>query len=198
MAKFGLEAPLGERHAAKGGIGREELEGMVEEGMSIAQMALRLGRSKTTVRHWLGKFGLETKAAGRRRATKKARETNQRVAELTCEHHGATAFLLEGRGNFRCLRCRSEAVSRRRRRIKQVLVEEAGGGCAICGYDRSVAALHFHHLDPATKSFAVGLDGVARSLERAREEMRKCVLLCSNCHAEVEAGLVKVPSNRPA
>jgi hypothetical protein len=25
-----------------------------------------------------------------------------------------------------------------------------------------------------------------------REEARKCVLLCANCHAEVEAGIVRI------
>jgi hypothetical protein len=33
---------------------------------------------------------------------------------------------------------------------------------------------------------------VARSLERCREEARKCVLLCANCHAEVEGGIATV------
>ncbi len=67
---------------------------------------------------------------------------------------------------------------------------EAGGGCSICGYDRCAGALHFHHLDPATKRFAVGGQGLTRSRASLREEAAKCVLLCSNCHAEVEAGLV--------
>jgi hypothetical protein len=80
-------------------------------------------------------------------------------------------------------------VTRRRRKVKQILVDEAGGGCRLCGYDRCVAALHFHHLDRATKSFHLSQQGVTRSLAAARAEARKCVLLCSNCHAEVEAGV---------
>jgi hypothetical protein len=63
----------------------------------------------------------------------------------------------------------------------------------LCGYDRSIAALHFHHIDPEQKSFGLALRGVARSLERCRAEARKCVLLCANCHAEVEAGLARLP-----
>lgn len=46
-----------------------------------------------------------------------------------------------------------------------------------------------HHLDPATKSFDFG-DGRTRSMERLLEEAKKCVLLCSNCHREVEDGMV--------
>jgi len=92
----------------------------------------------------------------------------------------------------RCLRCRSEAVARRRRLIKRQLVTEAGGHCHICGYDRYIGALQFHHLDPAAKTFSVGQAGLTRSLERARQEAQKCALLCSNCHAEVEGGLASL------
>jgi len=38
------------------------------------------------------------------------------------------------------------------------------------------------------KSFTVSSKGITRSLESAREEARKCILLCANCHAEVEVG----------
>lgn len=34
---------------------------------------------------------------------------------------------------------------------------------------------------------------MTRSIERAREEAAKCVLLCANCHAEVEAGVRSLP-----
>jgi hypothetical protein len=51
-----------------------------------------------------------------------------------------------------------------------------------------MAALHFHHVDTADKRFALSVRGVARSLAKARDEAAKCVLLYSNCHAELEAG----------
>jgi 5-methylcytosine-specific restriction endonuclease McrA len=94
-----------------------------------------------------------------------------------------------GRGYYRCGRCRGDRVSERRRRLKEVLVAEAGGRCQLCGYDRSVAALEFHHVDPATKAFGLAVGGLTRGLAACREEAAKCVLLCSNCHAEVEAGV---------
>jgi hypothetical protein len=86
-----------------------------------------------------------------------------------------------------------ERVSQRRRKMKLILVAEAGGRCALCGYDRCIGALHFHHLDPSTKRFHLSMQGVTRSLTAARAEMAKCALLCANCHAEVEAGLVTLP-----
>ena len=78
-------------------------------------------------------------------------------------------------------------------RTKVRLVEEAGGACAVCGYDRLAGALHFHHLDPSEKSFALSVRGLTRSIADLRAEAAKCVLLCANCHAEVEGGLTKVP-----
>jgi DNA-directed RNA polymerase subunit RPC12/RpoP len=108
---------------------------------------------------------------------------------MVCRRHGSTDFWLDNRGIYRCLRCRSEAVARRRR-LKEILVSEAGGRCTICGYDRYVGALQFHHRDSAEKRFGVGERGLTRWLAAVRAEVAKCVLLCANCHAEVEGGIV--------
>ena len=67
-------------------------------------------------------------------------------------------------------------------------MHEAGGRCSICGYDRCLANLHFHHVDPAEKSFAMST-ATGKSLAAYREEARKCILVCANCHGELEAGL---------
>jgi hypothetical protein len=73
-----------------------------------------------------------------------------------------------------------------------MLVSEAGGCCRLCGFAEHSAALHFHHVDPSRKAFSLSAAGVTRSIARARAEARKCVLLCSNCHALVEAGVASV------
>lgn len=72
---------------------------------------------------------------------------------------------------------------------------EAGGACVLCGYSRSLAGLQFHHVDPSEKAFSLSQEGVTRSLARARAEAAKCVLLCANCHAEVEAGVARLPAS---
>jgi hypothetical protein len=63
----------------------------------------------------------------------------------------------------------------------------------MCGYDDSFVALEFHHLDPTKKAFGVAQRGITRSIDKVRAEARKCVLICANCHAEVEAGVKVVP-----
>jgi hypothetical protein len=94
---------------------------------------------------------------------------------------------------YRCKRCVGEAVTRRHRKVKQLLVDEAGGACAVCGYARCLGNLHFHHVDPSLKSFEVQM-GLGKSLAAYRAEASKCVLVCANCHGEIEAGLIPSPS----
>jgi cytochrome c553 len=79
-------------------------------------------------------------------------------------------------------------VTRRHQKIERILVDEAGGRCTICGYDRCLANLHFHHVDPSAKSFAM-TTATGKSLEAYRREAEKCVLVCANCHGELEAGV---------
>lgn len=109
----------------------------------------------------------------------------------TCKHHGETEFYsYPSRKRYpKCRRCEIERASEARRSIKARLIERFGGGCEICGYDTTPRALHFHHIDPSGKVSTISASGNIRSFERVLEEAEKCVLLCSNCHAEVEDGL---------
>jgi transposase-like protein len=193
VKKHGLLPVHQTKHASRGGIPHERLAQLVSDGHSFAQIGRLLGLSPTTVRHWVKTYGLETRRVERVRTGKAARADGLAIVQMRCERHGATDFWLEGRGAYRCMRCRVESVARRRRKVRDTLIAEAGGRCAICSYDRCPAALHFHHLDPATKRFNIR-GGRTPALSRLREEAEKCVLLCSNCHAEVEAGVTAVPA----
>jgi transposase len=162
-------------------VDRVELKKLVEAGLTVRQIAAHTGKGYSTIRYWLAKFGLRTLHRGPGRASRL--ENGERI----CPRHGRVQFVTDSHGN-RCTKCRSQQVAARRRRVKRILVEEAGGCCALCGYDRYVGALQFHHLKPAEKSFHLGMSGLTRSIETMRREAAKCLLLCSNCHAEVEGG----------
>jgi transposase len=190
LKKYGLEATKAEQHAAKGAVSKEELKRLLRLGMSLREIAKEMDRSLATIRHWMRKYQLE--APPRRH---NGPEDGRRETTLSCRRHGRTTFVLEGRGSYRCKRCRVEATVRRRHLLKRILVEEAGGKCILCGYSRCNRALEFHHLDPKAKEFELGYRGCTRSLASLRAEASKCVLLCSNCHAEVEAGMTAVPLN---
>jgi transposase len=190
LKKHGLVATRAEKHSAKGAPSKEEMERLLAADLSLREIAHRLDRSLATIRHWMDKYGL--KSAPRR---KRSSEHGPREMPSLCKQHGATVFVREGSGYYRCKRCRMERVAQRRRTIKRKLVEEAGGKCLLCGYDRCQQVLEFHHLDPGLKEFQLSHNGATRSLARSRAEARKCILLCANCHREVEAGIRAVPLN---
>jgi transposase-like protein len=198
VKQHGLEAANRAKYLSRGGLARDDLEALVEGGGSIAEIAEALGCSKATVRHWLMRYGLRTQNRPGRRPSgqaKAAKQAGLATVTMACVHHGEADFWLDARGYYRCKRCRSAAVARRRRKVKAILVHEAGGACCICGYDRNMRALHFHHVDPSRKRHEINAKGVAVALARLRVEARKCVLLCSNCHAEVEDGTVSIPAD---
>jgi transposase-like protein len=180
------------RHAARGPIDELLLRQLVSGHFSIREIAETVDRSAATIRHWLAKLGLETVPVQHSPAAMRAADAGIAEPTLYCAVHGITRHVRNATG-YRCAICRSTHVTNRRRAMKRILLEEAGGACLICGYDRCVAALHFHHLDPSRKSFTLALGGNTRSLDKVRAEARKCVVLCANCHAEVESGLTDVP-----
>jgi hypothetical protein len=85
-----------------------------------------------------------------------------------------------------------QAVQRRREKVRQMAVEYKGGGCEVCGYNRCIEALEFHHLDPTQKDFGISAKGYSRSWEKVKREIEKCVLLCANCHREFHAGKLQL------
>lgn len=86
----------------------------------------------------------------------------------------------------------SDAVIKRRKKIKNLAIEYKGGKCICCEYNKCTNALEFHHLDPSIKEFNIGKNGATRSWEKVKIELDKCVLLCSNCHREIHAGLIDI------
>ena len=73
-----------------------------------------------------------------------------------------------------------------RRSMKLQAIKLLGGKCCICGYDKCVDALEFHHLNPLEKDFKVG-SGNIMSWKDYKKEVLKCILVCSNCHKEIHS-----------
>lgn len=90
----------------------------------------------------------------------------------------------------------STNVKNWRKRTKEVIIKSMGGKCQICDYDKFSAALELHHIDPKEKEFGFGgIRANPQSFEKMKAELRKCVLLCSNCHKEVHANIAVIPEN---
>ncbi|MDP1709789.1 MAG: HNH endonuclease signature motif containing protein [Candidatus Komeilibacteria bacterium] len=86
-----------------------------------------------------------------------------------------------------------KAVSKRRKKLKRLVIEYKGGKCQLCGYSRCPNAFDLHHIDEKQKDFSLSKDGLTRSWERTKKEADKCILVCANCHRELHAGLVEAP-----
>jgi hypothetical protein len=76
-----------------------------------------------------------------------------------------------------------EYYQHKRYNIKKKLVDYKGGKCEKCGYNKSLRALQFHHLDPSQKDFTIS--GVGTLNESVIKELNKCILVCANCHSEI-------------
>ncbi len=76
-----------------------------------------------------------------------------------------------------------EYYQTKRYRIKKEMVEYKGGSCEVCGYNKSLRALQFHHKDPSQKDFNIG--GIGSINEDVKKELDKCILVCANCHSEI-------------
>lgn len=90
-----------------------------------------------------------------------------------------------------------ENVKNFRIRLKERATYVLGSKCQLCGYNKCIQALDFHHVNPEEK----GLDfkrNANRSWSSTRNEIQKCILLCANCHREVHAGLIDLESLQPS
>ena len=80
-----------------------------------------------------------------------------------------------------CKKCHGKDIAKHLKNTRQRAIEYKGGKCEHCGYDKYIGALEFHHKDPTQKD-PLGLRKF--SFEKLKEEVDKCILLCSNCHRE--------------
>ena len=104
-----------------------------------------------------------------------------------CPIHGQTEFHFyekTGRkGQWICLKCNSELAVLKKQKYKLLCLQYKGCKCEICGYDKNIAALEFHHLDPNEKEFTISK--THHSIDSVKDELNKCIVVCSNCHREI-------------
>lgn len=82
---------------------------------------------------------------------------------------------------------KSESVIRAQKRKKQHAVDMFGGQCVVCGYNKCLDALEFHHVDKSKKEEKPSYIIMRWSWKRAKVELDKCILICSNCHRELHS-----------
>lgn len=71
----------------------------------------------------------------------------------------------------------------RRRGLKIEMINLLGGKCSICGYNKCIDALDFHHQGNKEGHITTFIKNESR--QKVLKEVKKCILLCANCHREV-------------
>jgi len=94
--------------------------------------------------------------------------------------------------SYRCRSCKENGPPPANTVTKQYYVDQLGGSCNICKYNKCVAALVFHHVDQETKQAAPDRLMLTLPSQACDEELDKCILLCANCHLELHSGKVDI------
>jgi hypothetical protein len=148
---------------------------MLNDNKSLTQISKIAGKSVGSIRHWVAKYGLE-----------KINNTNCEM----CQNP-----LIGKQSKFCSVKCKQQTINFKHQNYtaqqtrglerKKKLIEITGGECCDCGYKKNISALEFHHLDPEEKSFGIDLRKCSNlQWNKLLEEVKKCVLICANCHRE--------------
>ena len=164
-----------------------ELTNLVNKGFTQRSIAEHFSCSQTNVCYWLAKYDLKTEQDSKVLYNqglkycpccgeiKSLKEFNKRTRRGVTKEHGAVY----------CKDCSSAEASMRKYNFTQKCVDYKGGACEICGYDKSIGALEFHHIDRTSKEFEIGKLTSKTFTAKVQKELDKCMLLCKNCHGEI-------------
>jgi len=158
---------------------KTSLKLLIEENLSTREIAEKTGKSQTTIRWWLKRHGLKTKIQPKNKGGKPVK----RYLCKQCGEDDPARFTLNRRYN-RCISCHTKANIKRYKENKRKAVEYKGGKCSVCGYDKCLRSLDFHHIDPEQKD-SRWKTVRGWKFERMKDELDKCVCVCRNCHGEI-------------
>lgn len=65
-----------------------------------------------------------------------------------------------------------------------------GGCCSKCGGIFDPVCYDFHHVNPEEKKFTIG-ENMQISKQKLFDEIKKCILVCSNCHRLIHKKEIK-------
>ena len=117
--------------------------------------------------------------------------TDKKQCPCCKEFLSLTAFCKDGKKSSGvkswCKMCTTNRRNELRAEFKKSCLEYLGQfRCKICGYDKFIGALDFHHINRHDKEFTIGDSRLTKLTDEIKKELDKCVVLCANCHREVE------------
>lgn len=169
-------------------IPKEDIERLLAEGYTVKEVAKKLNHKFSTVRKKMRLYGLKTSDIRRHDTCKFCGQLLSGNQRFYCSKTCKVKYFTQNNKKYSKGNTDREIsyYADRGRKKKFILLEELGCKCEVCGYNKNLAALCFHHRDEHTKSY--GLDArmfASHSMESLREEISKCQILCHNCHMEL-------------
>jgi hypothetical protein len=104
--------------------------------------------------------------------------------ECSCGVKGKENFYSNAR--YQCKKCWNKRTYQSGIDKINKIKKDYGGSCSKCGYNKSFAALEFHHLDPTIKEYSLSQRRGLKE-EILKIELSKCILVCANCHREIHS-----------
>jgi len=174
---------------------KEILKTFIDQGISLRQISIETGKSLTTIRYWVKKYDLKSKHLPFFLLEKKEFGDYRKCPKCNKDCPIDNFYQRGGRPNAStyCKECTSIQTLNRMQKLKTQMVEYKGGCCVICGYKKYMGALEFHHINPNEKDFNLSHMKKYAFDDKIKNELDKCILVCSNCHREIH-GKIVVPS----
>lgn len=172
---------------------KELLESLVQQKLSIREIAEKTEKSSGTIKNYLKKYNFKTES---KRGPKTKYITNclfcnketlqgKMYCSKSCkskQHYKNNPEKYKNNGS------NSKHLSEN---FKLLALDYCGNKCKLCGYNKNYTALAFHHIDPKGKDLSISGARFASLKQEHKDELDKCITLCHNCHAIVHENLEK-------
>ena len=127
-------------------------------------------------------FNCFSYASERRKTCSKDCKINYLKYDYLCVGCGETnPEKFYGASKSNCKSCHNKNLMVKRQNLLKTARELLGNKCSICGYNKCSNALEFHH---TTEEKEFNIAGARFGWNKLKEEIKKCILLCANCHRE--------------
>lgn len=166
---------------------KDKILKLIEVGYSQRDLANEFNTSQSNIKYWLKKYEIKTKYKIHNKdkylindgkfcpKCEKMKDTSDFYKRFTKDRDGLAGY---------CKYCSNDYHGNRLKEIKIKMITYKGGKCVDCELnhkDTHYCVFDFHHLDPKTKD--PNFNRIKyQNWDKIKEEIDKCVLLCSNCH----------------
>lgn len=174
---------------------KETLSKYLNDGYSFNKISKLNNVSIGTIKYWAKKYDLKSKFDKFNH-----KEYGDKKYCSSCDQYRLIGEFYKRRNKEHsypyCKKCTKEKSNKKHQNFKEKMILYKGGQCVSCSYNKCQDALEFHHLNPNEKDFTVAQYKGSILNNTIKKELDKCILVCSNCHREIHAGLLKINNQK--